>query len=122
MNNKTRISRLKDDEYQGLFGILKPSFDAMLEILERAYIEIHKHGGRPPRLSVLDKLIVTLGYYRDYRTMQNIAFDYNVSKNLISDAIKWVEETLIKDGTFSLPSKRELVKADSNISIIIVDA
>ncbi|MDR1240414.1 MAG: IS5/IS1182 family transposase, partial [Oscillospiraceae bacterium] len=62
-----------------------------------------------------------LGYYYDYRTMENISFDYGVSKSRISDAVKWVEQTLIKNGTFSLPSKRELVKENSTVSIAIID-
>ena len=117
-----RIEKLKESEYQELFGVRKPTFDVMLTILSRAYEEMHTQGGRPPRLSVLDKLVVALGYYHDYRTMQNIAFDYDVSKSRISDAVKWVEETLVKDGMFALPSKRELVKADTDIVITIVDA
>jgi len=54
--------------------------------------------------------------------MQHISFDYDVSKSRISDAIKWVEDTLLKNGTFSLPSKRELLKPDTEIEIVIVDA
>jgi len=122
MDNERRMSKLKEGKYQELFGVHKPTFDTMLAILVRAYEEMHTQGGRPPRLSVLDKLIVTLGYYHDYRTMQNIAFDYDVSKSRISDAVKWVEGTLVKDGTFALPSKRELVNADTEIVIAIVDA
>lgn len=122
MDNKTRIEKLKETEYQELFGIRKPTFDRMLAILECAYEELHTKGGRPSRLSVLDKLVITLGYYHDYRTMNNIAFDYDVSKSRISDAVKWVENTLIQDGTFALPSKRELMKDDTEITIVIVDA
>ena len=81
MDNVERISKLKDSEYQALFGVQKPTFEAMLAILEQAFELLHKQGGRPPRLSVLDKLIVTLGYYREYRTMHHIGFDYNVSKS-----------------------------------------
>jgi predicted DNA-binding protein YlxM (UPF0122 family) len=121
IDNVKRIEKLKEDKYQEKFGIRKATFDKKLEILESAYKELHKQGGRPPRLSVLDKLVITLGYYHDYRTMDNIAFDYDVSKSRISDAVKWVETTLIKDGTFSLPSKRELVKADTQIVIAVVD-
>ena len=106
MDNKARIMKLKESDYQELFGIRKPTFDIMLAILKSAHEEKHKQGGRPSRLSVLDKLIVALGYYHDYRTMSNIAFDYDVSKSRISDAIKWVENTLVKSGTFALPSKR----------------
>ncbi|MDR0691208.1 MAG: transposase family protein [Streptococcaceae bacterium] len=101
MNNKKRIAKLKPTEYLELFGIPKPTFDQMLQILEKAFKELHKQGGRPSRLSVLDKLIIMLGYYHDYRTMQNIAFDYGVSKSRVCDAVKWTEETLIKDDAFS---------------------
>jgi len=121
MDNKKRIEKLKENEYQELFGIAKATFDKMIEILESAYKELHKYGGRPPRLSVLDKLVIMLGYYHDYRTMVNIAFDYDVSKSRISDAVKWVENTLIADGTFALPSKRELIKTETEILIAIVD-
>jgi hypothetical protein len=121
MDNKTRISKLREDKYQITFGIRKPTFDKMLELLECEFEKLHHAGGRPPRLSVLDKLVVMLGYYHDYRTMENIAFDYNVSKSRISDAVKWVEKTLIEDGTFSLPSKRELAKSDTKIVVAIVD-
>jgi hypothetical protein len=122
MDNITRITRLKDDDYQGLFGVQKPTFEAMLAILEERYEQLHKQGGRPPRLSVLDKLVVTLGYYREYRTMHHIGFDYGVSKSRICDAVKWVEDTLLQDGTFSLPSKRELINPETDIEIVIVDA
>jgi hypothetical protein len=122
MNNKKRIEKLKANEYLELFGIRKPTFDKMLKILESAFKQLHKQGGRPSRLSVLDKLIIMLGYYHDYRTMQNIAFDDGVSKSRVCDAVKWVEETLIKDGTFSLPSKRELVKSDTKLQFVILDA
>ena len=53
--------------------------------------------------------------------MAHIGFDYNISKSRISDAVKWVEDTLLKDGTFSLPSKRGLLKSDTDIEIAIVD-
>ena len=72
-------------------------------------------------LSVLDMLVITLGYYHDYRTMENLGFEYGVHKQRISEAVEWVEQTLIKDGTFSLPSKRELIKENSSVSIAIVD-
>jgi len=121
MDNKTRIKKLKDSEYQQIFGVRKPTFEAMLAILEEAYEQLHKQGGRPPKLSVLDRLVVTLGYYREYRTMAHIAFDYDISKSCISEAIKWVEETLLKNGTFSLPSKRELLNSDAEIEVVIID-
>jgi hypothetical protein len=54
--------------------------------------------------------------------MENIAFDYHVHKQRICEAVAWVEQTLIKDGTFALPSKRTLVSENADLSVIIVDA
>ena len=70
MDNKTRIAKLKENEYQEIFEVKKPTFEAMLTILEEEYEELHKQGGRPPKLKVLDRLLITLGYYREYRTIQ----------------------------------------------------
>ena len=121
MDNKKRIEELKEEKYQVIFGIAKSTFEAMLAIVESAYKEMRKKGGKERKLRVLDMLIITLGYYHDYRTMENIAFDYGVQQQRISEAVAFVESALIKDGTFSLPSKRELVETTSNIVIAIVD-
>ena len=122
MNNEERIKKLKEDEYQELFGIKKPTFDKMLEILQTKHVELHKKGGRKPKLSVLDKLIIMLTYYRDYRTMNNIAFDYGVVKSTICDTVKWVENVLVKDGSFSLPKKRTLQQEDLDVEVVLIDA
>lgn len=122
MDNKIRIAKLPEAKYQVLFGVHKATFDVMLTILIRAYEEMRKKGGRTRKLSVLDMLVITLGYYHDYRTMENIAFDYGVHKQRICEAVAWVEQVLIKDGTFALPSKRKLAESDSTVGVIIVDA
>jgi hypothetical protein len=121
MNNVKRIGKLKEEKYQVLFGISKSTFEAMLAIAERAYKEMRKKGGKERKLSVRDMLVITLGYYHDYRTMENIAFDYGVHKQRISEAVSFIESSLIKDGTFSLPSKRELLEKSSDIVIAVVD-
>jgi len=122
MDNIKRIWELPEHKYQILFGVRKPTFDAMLAILSGAYEEMRKRGGPKRKLSVLDMLIVFFAYYRDYRTMENIGFEYSVHKQRICEAIAWVEQTLIKDGTFALPSKRELLKENTKLVIAIVDA
>ena len=121
MDNNKRIANLGEEKYQVLFGVHKATFEAMLAILEGAYEQMRKKGGRSRQLSVLDMLLITLGYYHDYRTMENIAFDYGVHKQRISEAVAWVEHVLITDGTFALPSKRKLTEPDSGIGVIIVD-
>ena len=94
----------------------------MQKILEADYRNKHERGGRPPTLSVLDKLIIMLQYYREYRAMKHIAFDYGVAKSTICEAIAWAEQTLIKSGLFRLPSKRKLLEKDTKLETVIVDA
>jgi len=121
IDNQERIGNLKDCQYKELLGVDKPTFDKMLEIMSAAFAKLHEQGGKPPKLAVLDKLVITLGYWREYRGYRNIAFDYGVGKSTIGDAVIWVEDTLIKDGSFSLPSKRELAHNKSEREAVIAD-
>jgi len=121
IDNTERISTLKEEEYKSILGVEQKTFVKMLEILEAAYRKLHKKGGKRPTLTVLDKLVITLGYWREYRTYRNIAFDYGVTKTAIGDSVLWVEHTIIADGTFSLPSKRALQRGDDIVCVGIVD-
>ena len=120
MDNEARIARLKDTKYQELFGVKKTVFDKMMTILQEEFKALHASGGRPVKLSVLDKLIITLGYYREYSSIEHIAFDYNVSKSTICESIKWVETSLIRSGQFDLPSKN--IPQDIEIETLVLDA
>ena len=121
MDNAKRIEKLKEKEYQELFGVKKATFEKMLEILNEQYKKEHAKGGKPPKFGVLDKLIIMLCYYREFRTMQNFAFDYEVTKATICNSIHWVEDTLVKNGAFSLPSKKELY-TNTQIETVLIDA
>jgi len=121
IDNEKRMADLPAAQYKELLGVDKSTFDKMYEILLVAYEELHIKGGKPPKLSVLDKLIITLGYWREYRTYRNIAFDYGVGKSAIGKSIIWVEDTLIRDGAFSLPSKRKMQRKDNIVCVAVVD-
>ena len=119
IDNIERIKKLKKENYQKIFGIKKDTFDKMLKLLNETYRTEHLKGGHPPKLSVLDRLVIMLSYYREYRTMENIA--YGVAKSTICESIKWAEGILIKSEAFSLPKKRGLVN-DVDIEAVLVDA
>jgi hypothetical protein len=55
----------------------------MLSILQREYDALHPKGGKPPKLTVKDKLDITLKYLREYRTMNSIAAEYGVCKGTV---------------------------------------
>jgi len=120
LNNRERLKNLPKSQYKQIFGVSHATFFKMYKVLYRAYRELHRKGGKPPTLSVLDKLIIALQYWREYRTYRHIAFDYGVGKSAIGNAVIWVEDTLIKSGLFALPSKRILEK-DDELEIVLID-
>jgi len=121
IDNRVRVKNLDKSQYKQIFGVSDKIFFKMYVVLLRAFRILHKQGGKPPTLTVLDKLIIALCYWREYRTYRHIAFDYGVGKTAIGDSVIWVENVLIKSGLFSLPSQRILKKDNSGIEIVLID-
>ncbi|MDR3019699.1 MAG: transposase family protein [Treponema sp.] len=107
--------------FKRLYGVKPDTFEKMLAILQKEHDKTHRLSGAPPKLTVKDKLTVTLKYLREYRTMESIGADYNVRKSTICESIQWVENTLTKDKTFKPPGKKVLKKASDDIEYIIID-
>ena len=78
-------------------------------------------GGRAAKLSCSDQLLMTLMYWREYRTQYHIAQASAVSKSTVCRTIQRVENRLIQCRQFRLPSKRELLESQTNIQGVIVD-
>jgi len=115
------ILHLDEEKFRRLTGIKKTTFKKMLEILEVAHKNKKATGGRPNSLDVPDMLLMALEYLREYRTYFHIATSYGVSESSAYKTIRWVEDTLINDGTFSLPGKKELLKNENDIEVILID-
>ena len=67
-------------------------------------------------------ILATLEYLGEYRTYAHIAASYGIAESNMYRGIKWVEDTLISDGTFSLPSRKEVLEKSAEYEIILVDA
>jgi hypothetical protein len=107
--------------FKRLYGVKPDTFEKMTAILRKEFETMHKAGGSPPKLSIQDKLTITLKYLREYRTMESIGADYGVVKSTVSDIIQWVENTLVNDNTFCLPDKKVLKKTERSIDYIVID-
>jgi len=66
-------------------------------------------------------LLATLEYLREYRTYAHIAASYGIAESNMYRTIKWVEDTLVQDGTFSLPGRKALLKSDTEIEVVLID-
>jgi hypothetical protein len=94
----------------------------MVEILKKGYTKKHRRRGRKPKLSIENQLLATLEYLHEYRTYAHIAASYGIAENNMYRSIKWAEETLIKEGTFSLSGRKKLLKSNTEYEIILIDA
>lgn len=79
-----RIAEFQEQDYQLYFGISKLEFDRMLKALHEAYRQEYKRKTRFTKISMMDKLILTLIYRYEYRTMESIAKEYEVSLDTIA--------------------------------------
>ncbi len=110
-----------DAQFKELFGIKKEVFRQMLDVLTDAREQRRRKGGPRPKLSVGDQLLLTLQYWREYRTMAHIAYDFRVAKSTVSDTIMMVENVLIQNGTFHLPGKKALLSRENSGRTLAVD-
>ena len=116
------IAEYSNEKFRRITGVKRATFDKMAEILREGYAKKHRHRGRKPKLSIEDLLLATLEYLREYRTYAHIAASYGIAESNIYRGIKWVEDTLIRDGTFSLPGRKAPLKSGMKYEVILVDA
>ena len=90
-----RLAEFTEQDYEFTFGITRKEFAQMLEALEDAYRREHKRKPRFTKLTMLDKLVLTLIYRHEYRSMDSIAAEYEVSRDTIEVNVHWVEQTLL---------------------------
>jgi hypothetical protein len=117
MKYKT-VQKLKDEDFKRSTGVQRGTFEKMLEVVEAGLRDF----GRPPKLSRADQLLLTLMYWREYRTEFHIGLTYSVSEATVCRTIKKVEEVLIHSKQFHLPGKKALQPSDTVIEIVLVDA
>lgn len=116
------LSKESAENFRRLTGIKRSTFDLMVTILSQAETILKLQGGKPNKLLIEDRLLMTLEYLREYRTYFHISRSYGISESACYRNIRWIEDTLIKDGQFSLPGKKELLKSDVEYEVVLIDA
>ena len=116
MNYET-IEHLKDSDFKRLTGVQRETFGQMLAVIEKGL----RNFGRPPKLSRADQLLMTLMYWREYRTEFHIAQSYGVSEATVCRTIRKVEDALVRSKKFRLPGKKALQANDTVFEVVLVD-
>ncbi len=117
-----QIRSLPDEDFRRLTGVKRGTFSVMTNILKEAERIKKSQGGSPSTLGIEDRLLMGLEYLREYRTYFHVGQSYGVSEPTSYRTCRWIEDTLIKSGKFSLPGRKELRKTDREFEVILIDA
>jgi DDE superfamily endonuclease len=112
------VQMLKEEEFKRSTGVQRKTFEQMLQVIETSLRDF----GRPTKLSRADQLLMTLMYWREYRTEFHIGLTYGVSESTVCRTIKKVENALIQSKQFHLPGRKALQPSATVIEIVLVDA
>jgi hypothetical protein len=117
-----KMKKYGEGKFRRVTGVRRRTFNRKVEILKKAETARRSKGDPKPKLIVEDMLLAALEYWREYRTYLHISVGFELSESQIFRIVKWVEDELIKDGTFSLPGKKVLLDPKADYEVILYDA
>ena len=75
------LKTLPPEDFRRFCGVKPETFAAMLLALQEDYQKKHRRGGRETHISLEDKLLITMTYYREYRTQFHIAAEFGTTES-----------------------------------------
>ena len=112
------VSDYAEKQFYRLTGVKRSVFGQMVEVVGTNL----KGFGRPRKLSVEDMVLLTLDYWREYRTQFHVGCSFGVSEATVSRTVRAVERALLEDARFHLPGKKVLHDGGLNLQVVVVDA
>jgi hypothetical protein len=109
--------------FKRLVGVERSTFDVMLGELQQHASANRKHPrkGVKGKLSMEDKLLMLLMYYREYRTFFHVGSSYGISESQCWRIITGLEKVLLNSSKFHLPGKKKLVQSDVQWEVVLLD-
>lgn len=112
------VSDYDEQQFLRLTGVKRQVFELMIKVVAQG----QPNFGRPRKLSVADQVLLTLCYWREYRSQFHVASSFGVSEATVCRTIKQVEEALLRDKRFHLPGKKVLHNGSLDLAVLVVDA
>ena len=111
--------KIEDDaKFKLLIGITRKTFCELLEILQLEYDKAHINGSNGG-IGVGCRLVLALTYWREYRAMRQMAFDYEVAVSTVCDSIHWVEDILGNNDKFNFGTIKEEIDKLKKEGIVV---
>ena len=116
-----QIKDLRPALFKRYCGVKPETFHTMVTVVSLHLSKMRVKMGRPPKLSVEDQVLMTLEYWREYRTFFHTARSWGIHESSVWRTIRRVEDILTKSKAFTLPGNKKLQLADHEIEFIVVD-
>jgi hypothetical protein len=78
--NYEQAQHLKPGEFKHFWGVKQETFKQMVEIVQQ-HSQQKKKAGRPGKISLEDQVLMTLEYWREYRTYFHIGQYWGVTES-----------------------------------------
>lgn len=117
----SQIKDLPPALFKRYCGVKPETFHQMVKVVADHLGDTRIKSGRPTKLSLEDQVLMTLEYWREYRTFFHIARSWGLHESSVWRTIRRVEDILTSSKAFTLPGKKQLQLADHEIEFIVVD-
>jgi predicted DNA-binding protein YlxM (UPF0122 family) len=121
---RSNLQSYNTSGFKRLTGVKPTTFMLMVKEVDRKTKKKRqkKKRGAPFKLSVEKQVLMTLMYWREYRSMYHIGHQFGISESATCRTINRVENILSKSEKFKLPGKKELKKKKWSYEVLVVDA
>ena len=111
---------LSPNHFQRRFGVKVKTFDKMVKAVH-SQLDSKTKRGKKPKLSVEEQILVTLEYWREYRTYFHIGTSWGVSESTVCRIVNRIENQLMASGAFRLQGKKALVRGFGQPKVTVMD-
>ena len=115
-----QMKDLKPGDFKRACGVHPHTFETMLQVLQEHEQQKVKPG-RPSTLSLKNQLLMTLQYWREYRTYFHIGLSWGVAESVVCRTVQKIENLLMKSKVFHVPGKKTLRGNGTLLEVIVVD-
>ena len=115
-----QVTTLKQTEFKRLCSVYPDTFKKMVTVLKAAKVW-EKKTGRPSKLSTEDQILITLEYWREYRTYLQRGNSRDINESTANRIVRKVENIIIKSGQLSILGKKAPLESNGGREVIVVD-
>lgn len=114
------LTTLTDAQFKRYCGVTRTLFNEMLAVQESAEQAKVKSGR--PGLSLTDQLLLTLQYWREYRSLFHVGQSFGVHESTAQRIVCKVERRLLDSGQFNLPKRDHALDMGEALTCVLLDA